>query len=492
MPVDPRTPALVAVGQHTHRPVAGDPATFTDPCSLMVRALEATAEDAGARTLLERLDVLVGIPSFVWHHPDPAGAVAQRLGLSVAHTRRTFPGGTVPQRAVCEAALRVARGECDVVAVVGAEAMKSRDLARRAGIELAWPAATGAADSPVDFEVPDALRDDERALGLALPVLTYALFEQALRRASGRTAPDHRAYLDALSARHRAVAGTNPHAWLPAGEGPATQPGPRNRPIALPYTKLLTSNVAVDMGAAVVVASVEAARRAGVSDDHLVFPVAAAHAREQWYVSERDELSRSLAMSACARELGCEAGAPHLELLDLYSCFPSAVQLACGALGIDAVADPRGTTVTGGMTYFGGPGNNYVTHSIATMAERLRAAPGANGLVTALGWYASTHAWCTYATSPPRDGFGVVDVQGEVDAARLRAVDPAYEGEAELESYTVGYERDGTPSRYVASLRTPAGARTLLGAADPALAATLASEDPLGQVVTARRGSLVL
>lgn len=492
MPTDPRTPAVVAVGQVTHRPSGEDPASLTDPVSLMASALRAAGDDAGGTALLERLDVLVAVPSFVWSDPDPAGVVAARLGVTVGATRRTFPGGTVPQRAVFDAARRIAAGECDVVAIVGAEAMRSRELARRLGVRPEWPTEPGAEPAPLDYEVPDALSDHERSLGLALPVLTYALFEHALRRAKGLDRAAHRELLLALSERQRAVASANPHAWLRDGAGPALPETASNRLVALPYTKLLASNVAVDMGAAVVVASVEAARRAGVDDAHLVFPVAGAHAKEQWYVSERLELSRSLAMAACARALRCDGGAPGVQHLDLYSCFPCAVQLACDAVGIDPVHDERATTVTGGMTYFGGPGNNYVTHSIATMAQRLRERPGSTGLVTGLGWYASTHAWCTYSTTPPTGGFRVADAQAEVDAAPLRAVDPDFEGDGELETYTVGYERDGTPTRVVAAVRTPAGARRLLGADDAALAAELVDADPLGTRVAVRGGRLEL
>lgn len=491
VPTDPRTPAVAAVGQVTHRPRPEDPSSLTDPLSLMASALEAAALDAGSRALLEQVDLLVAVPSFVWSDPDPAGAVAARLGIEVPETRRTFAGGTVPQRVVFDAARRIAAGECDVVCVVGAEAMRSRELARRLQLAPQWPERPDAPSAPVDYEVPDALRDDERALGLALPVLTYALFEEALRRSKGLDREAHEQRLLGLSGSQRAVAAGNPLAWLREATSPPLPPTASNRLVAFPYTKLLASNVAVDMGAAVVIASVEASRRCGVPDEHLVFPLSGAYAKEQWFVSERLELSQSLAMAACARALGCAGGAEGLELLDLYSCFPCAVQLACDALGID-VLDPRGTTVTGGMTYFGGPGNNYVAHSIATMAQRLRAAPGATGLVTGLGWYASTHAWGTYSTVPAATGFRAVDVQAEVDAVELRAVEPTFEGDGELEAYTVGVERDGTPTRLVASVRTPRGARRLLGADDPELAREVLDADPLGQAVSVRSGRLEL
>ena len=498
--MDPRTPVIAGVGQLTHRPSPADPSTWTEPLALMADALALAGDDAsatsGARSaLLERLDVLTAIPGFTWSVADPALATAERLGITARSTRVTYPGGTVPQRAVFDAAARIATGEIEVAAVVGAEAMKSRDLARRAGGRTSWfTQGDGVAAAEVVFEIAaSATDDDERAAGLALPVLTYALFEHALRRGAGRSRAAHAARLGALAARMSAVASTNPDAWIPGPIAPATitTASSSNRMVSVPYTKLLTSNVVVDMGAAVIVCSLGAARAAGVPDDQLVFPLKGAHAKEQWLVSSRDELSRSLAMAACKRTLFGEGlpGPDELALIDLYSCFPCAVQMGAGALGLDVLADERPPTVTGGMTFFGGPGNNYVTHSLATMVARLRERPGATGLVTGLGWYASTHAWGTYSTAPPPSGFRAEDVQGAVDVAPLREVDPAYEGEAVVEAYTVFHDREAGPARVVAALRTPSDARRIVASDDAALAAEVEAADPLDDTVVVRAGT---
>jgi acetyl-CoA C-acetyltransferase len=503
VPLDPRTPVIVGVGQVTSRPTPDDATSWTEPLALMVEALGRAGDDAsGARgvrsSLLERIDVLTAIPSFVWTVPDPARAVADALGLSPASTRMTFAGGTVPQSAIFDAARRIATGELEVAAIVGAEAMKSRDLARRAGGRAAWhEQSADVAQAHVAFEVAQSAVDDhERTAGLALPVHTYALFEHALRRSHGLSRVEHAARLDALATRMSAVATANPHAWLRDTDAALTASTPTgaNRMVSFPYTKLLTSNVVVDMGAAVVVSSLEAARAAGVPDDQLVFPQRGAYALEQWLVSTRTELSQSLAMRACARALfGEEPPSPDdLGLLDLYSCFPCAVQMGGDALGIDVLSDERPPTVTGGMTFFGGPGNNYVTHSLATMTERLRERPGATGLVTGLGWYASTHAWGTYSTTPPEHAFEVADVQWAVDAVPLRPVSPDYEGDAIVESYTVGHDRGAGPTRAIASLRTPGGARRVLATDDAGLAASIEAADPLDATVEVRGAAITL
>ncbi len=502
MPIDKRTPVIVGVGQVTSRPDPADAATQTDPLSLMVGALELAAEDATGTpgthsSLLGRIDELTAIPSFVWHVADPARCVAEAMGITPRATLAASVGGTLPQRVVLDASTRILAGELDVAVVVGAEAIKSRDVARKRGEHSELPEQDPSVPPAREvFAVPDALTDHERSLGLALPVHSYALFEHARRRARGLTREAHLGSLGALAARMSAVASRNEHAWLrtPVSALEVITPSPANRLVSTPYTKLLTSNVVVDMGAAVIVCSLEAARGAGVPEDQFVFPQQGAWGYEQWLISRRRELSQSLAMRWCARALFGDAppSPEEASLLELYSCFPIAVEMACDALGIDPLSDPRPPTVTGGMTFFGGPGNNFATHSIATMVGRLRREPGAIGLVTALGWYASTHVWATYSTTPRPGGLVVHDVRASVEAEPLRDADDGYAGPGDVESYTVGVDRDGAPARTVASVRTPSGARRLVASDDASLAAEVLAADPLGAEVTVSDGSITL
>src|SRR5687767_12259581 len=150
--------------------------------------------------------------------------------------------------------------------------------------------------------------------------------------------------------------------------------------------------------------SVEAAEAAGVSSDQWVFPLGGADAHDHWFVSERDNLHSSPAIAACGRAALALAGVSIDDIthVDLYSCFPSAVQIGAAALGL---AIDRQLTLTGGLTFGGGPGNNYVTHSIAALVEKLRSDPGSLGLVNANGWYVTKHAVGVYGTQPSAQGF---------------------------------------------------------------------------------------
>src|SRR5262249_13703067 len=105
--------------------------------------------------------------------------------------------------------------------------------------------------------------------------------------------------------------------------------------------------------------------------------------------------------------------------IDLYSCFPAAVQIAQRALGL-AADDARPGTVTGGLGFAGGPVNNYPTHAIPATVRRCRAEPESLGLTTALGWYLTKHAAAVWSTRPPAEPFRCEHVQDEVDALPRR------------------------------------------------------------------------
>ena len=210
----------------------------------------------------------------------------------------------------------------------------------------------------------DGVSAFEAGRGVVLPVTVYPLFENALRAAHGWDLAEHRARIGALWSGFSAVAAANPLAWLAEAMTPAeiTEPTATNRMISFPYPKLCTANIRVDQGAAYLVCSVEAARSAGVHEDRWVFPLSGADAHDHWFVSERADLHSSPAIAAAGRAAleAAGVGLDDLGPVDLYSCFPCAVQMGAAALGLPADDPDRPLTVTGGLTFAGGPGNNYV------------------------------------------------------------------------------------------------------------------------------------
>jgi acetyl-CoA C-acetyltransferase len=511
MALDPRTPVVVGVGQVATPADAGlDPAARPEPLDLMTAALLAAAEDCdgaaaggaapAGRTLIGRADSIRVVASLGWSTPNPARMVAARLGLAEgdepAELMVSSIGGNNPQALMHQACLAISRGEREVVLVTGAEAMYARALARRdpARPWLAWATQPEGTPPATLFGVEKAGATElEMQRGVVLPIHAYPLFENALRAANGWTLPEHRARIGALWSRFSEVGAGNPHAWIRAARTPEEimTPGPANRMVSFPYPKLCTANMQVDQGAGFIVCSVAAARAAGVPEERWVFPLAGADANDHWFISERPELHRSpairLAGGAALEQAGL--GIDDIAFVDLYSCFPVVVQMAAAELGL-APDDPgRPLTLTGGLTFGGGPGNNYTSHGIAQAVGALRRAPGSAALVSGLGWYATKHSLGVYASRPPEHGgarpFAWGDVQPAVDALPRCAVAPEASGAVRVETYTVTFDRDGTAERGIVACRTGDGSRAWGNLSDPDALALLCAEEGIG-----RRGDL--
>lgn len=495
MALDPRTPVLVGAGQVLIPP--DDGAELVDrpePVELMARALQEAAADCGPagtgdRLLCKTQSLRVVVP-LSWHYVDPAQLVADRLGIDPPEHALSVIGGNGPQTVVSEAASAVAEGAVEVVAVTGAECTWTLMSARRHPKRpvLTWTIQPAETPAPVPLGVERTpVTDNELAAGLRRPRDVFPLFENALRAAAGEGLDEHEERISRLWARFSRVAASNPHAWSRTVWEPEQlrTVSDDNRMIAFPYPKLMNANDRVDMGAALIVCSLEAARAAGVPDDNMVFPLSGADAHDHWFLSHRKDLHSSPAIAAAGRAAleAAGIGIDDVAHVDLYSCFPCAVQLGAAALGLDLDDAKRPLTVTGGLGFAGGPGNNYVTHSLATMAWRLRSEPGAVGLVTGLGWYATKHAVGLWSSAPGRHRFRHVSPQDEVDAGEQRAPAPTLEGDMTVETYTVVHDRQGRPQRGILALLDAEGRRGWANVTTAAELAELEAEEGCGRNV---------
>jgi acetyl-CoA C-acetyltransferase len=495
--LDPRLPVVVGVGQLTRKP-SGSVAGLPSPPEMMAEALRLAADDSGAgAALLERADSLQCIEAMSWRAPDPAAVVAGFLAITPKERVRHVTGGNSPQSLVNQAAVAITEGRQDVVLITGAEAMYTRRLAAKNGEETGWPKqeADATPDRVVGEDKPGT-SEYESSRSLLVPTQIYPIFECALRAEAGATVADHQVRISELWARFSEVAATNPYAWSPEVRTAEEirRVDDDNRMIGFPYPKLMNSNIQVDQAAAVIVCSVAAAEAAGIPSDRWVFVHSGADANDHWFVSERWSLGRSPAIAANGRHAFELAGigVDDVAHLDLYSCFPSAVEVAALELGIDAMDPARPPTVTGGLCFGGGPGNNYVTHSIAAMVDRLRGDAGAFGLVTANGYYLTKHALGLYSTTPPAQGFRWASGQPDVDASPRREVAPDHEGPVRVEAYTVLHERDGSPQLGIVGALTSEGRRVWANTTEPSLLHALVTEEVDGRAATVAGGQLTL
>jgi len=484
MPLDPRTPVLVGYGQVNQH---DDAPESLEPVELMAAAARQAADPG----VLRAVDAIRVVKVLSCRYRDAGLLLGECIGADNPATAYSPIGGNVPQSLVSQACLDIQNGRAGVVLIAGAEAWRTRMRLRAKGARPDWtqqdesvPMAAGDEDN-VPMAGPAELR-----IKLDRPAYVYPLFEQAVRIAAGESTVDHRRRIGELWAQFNAVAVDNPHAWsrTPRTAAEIWQPGPANRMISWPYPKLMNSNNMVDQGAVVILTSAETAARLKVPTDRWVFPHAGTDSHDTYAIGERDELHRSPAIRiAGARVLKLAgAGIDDIDYVDIYSCFPSAVQIAAAELGLP-VGDPdRPLTVTGGLTFAGGPWNNYVTHSIATMAQRLVANPGSRGLITANGGYLTRHSFGVYSTDPPATEFCWEDVQSVVDREPTRRAVVEWEGVGRVESWTTPHDRDGQPEKAFVAVRTPDENRTLALIDDPAAAEVTVREDIFGTHVVVR------
>lgn len=452
--IDPRTPVLVGVAQYVDRD--SEPERALSPADMLAKVASGAIADSEGRDVAGAIDTVVVIRLFADSSPafrSPFGdytnlprSLANRIGANPRQLIYPPVGGNTPQMMVNRLAERIANGEAEVALIAGCEPLRTQAKAAKAGLKLDWGEDTGDAPDPLEKD-KSMISRHEMAHGIVMPVSVYPLFENAVGHHYGRTPLEHRAAIGRLMAPFTQVAAANPYSALPVERSPdeLITPTDDNRYIGYPYTKYLNSNMFVDQAAAVLMMSSAAADRLGVPADKRVYLHGCADTHEKLLVSDRVDYWSSPAVKVGAAHALAQAGKMPADLshIELYSCFPVAVEIAADMIGI-AHDDPRGLTLTGGLPYFGGPGNNYSTHGIAEMVTRCRAAPGTFGLVFANGGYLTKHGFGVYSTAPTRRAWSRIDpasYQAEIDAMPSPRLVEAPDGEGTVETYTVLFDK---------------------------------------------------
>ncbi len=495
---DDRMPILIGCGQLTQRTAqTGKFDESLDPLQLLVEAATRALADTTAADKLKALIDNISVVRFtadsseagrlpIGQYTNAPRSLGNRIGAKAKREYYTAAGGNTPQFLVNRTAEEIANGETTAALLAGSEDLATMLGALNKGIQLKWGEDAGG--EPIHIgENRRGVNDIERAHALYFPVNAYPLFENGIRGHKKRSVREHQLALGRLFSPFSKVAAANPHAWFPKFRTPEeiATPSENNRYVGFPYTKYMNAIIQVDMAAALVMTNVKTARELGVPESKWVYLHGCADATDIWHVSERVNYYSSPAIRTMGQKAFAMAGktVADLEFIDLYSCFPSAVEIGCAELGI-AEDDPRGLTVTGGLPYFGGAGNNYVMHSIATMMEKVRSKPGAFGMVTANGWYVTKHALGIYSTAPVKGAWKREDpksYQRDIDAMAHPEVDPKPEGDGVVETYTVMHDRGG-PKMGIVIGRLPSGNRFIAHTPnDPATLGDLMERETLGR-----------
>ncbi|KJC59264.1 acetyl-CoA acetyltransferase [Bradyrhizobium sp. LTSPM299] len=490
-----RIPVIVGVGEIVDRPkdiVAG-----LEPLTLLEQALQRAEADSGAKLLgeIQSLDI---VNFLSWRYRDPERQLAQRLGIAPSHLYFGPVGGESPIRYLHEAAQRIARGECSVAAVCGAEAQSTATKAQRAGVALPWTPFAHDVEEPkrgAAFQKPMAV-----ALGVFRPITVYPLYESATAAHWGQTPREALTESGELWSTYARVAADNPNAWLKkhfTGDQ-ITTPTPENRLIAWPYTKLMVANPMVNMGGALILTSLAKARAAGVPEEKLIYPLGGASAEEPRDYLTRDQFVESHSQTVVLKTVMdlIEGDGRKFDAIELYSCFPCVPKMARRTLGLGPDVQP---TVTGGLTFFGAPLNTYMTHAACAMVRKLRSG-GKLGLLYGQGGFVTKHHGVVLSREAPKQALKQ-DISVQAEADRNRRDVPEFtteaQGKGKVEAFTVIYRGNGEVEHGVAMLRTEDNRRTLgrISADDTATLAYLQNMDrtpvgSLGDIVTAGDGIL--
>jgi acetyl-CoA C-acetyltransferase len=454
-----RIPVIIGIGEVKDRPA--DPAQGLEPMALMAEALRRAEADAGS-SLLPRLDALAVVNEVSWPYVDLVGLLCERLGIAPRHREYGPVGGETPVRFLHEAAERISRGESAVAAVCGGEAQYTVAQAQKAGIALPWTPK----DPNAKPRTREYLAELARRHGIDQPIKVYPLYENATQAAWGQTPEQGQAESARLWAMYSEAASRNPDSWIAkrySAEEIAT-PSAGNRMISWPYPKLMVANPLVNQGCAVLLASLEVARAAGIPDHRIVHLRGGAAADEPKDYMRRPHFNSAPAMDVVLETALEMAGgdASRFAAREFYSCFPCVPKMARRKLGLPEDAPP---TVAGGLTFHGAPLNNYMLHAAAGMVRELRgAAPGTLGLLYGQGGFVTQHRSLVLGAGGETD-HPLVTLDRQAEADRRRAAAPeiveGHTGAATVETHTVVFRTDGTPDYGAVVLRLPDGARTM-------------------------------
>lgn len=486
-------PVLIGVGQSLSQ---WDGKTGPDgapsPLSLMAEASKRALADTGAAGLAGAIDTIAVVRIFEdsvrsaphphGHNTNLPGTLARETGTKPSRLIYETVGGQSPQALVNEFARRIHEGEVEAVLISGSEANRASKGARRHNVEINW---ADESDAPYEDRGmgPMMLSREEIKHGLIAPAYFYGLFENAIAAREGRTRSGQRKAMAELFQPFSAVAAKNKYSQFPVEHSIEflSTPSKENYEYADPFLKWFIAQDAVNQGAAAILVSSSKADELGVPEGKRVYLHGGGDAGDD-LISLRPVLDRSWAMDTAVSRALQQAGKTQGDIrhFDLYSCFPCAVFSGAAAVGLDWKTDKRPLTLTGGLPFFGGPGNNYSLHGIAEMAATLRANPGNFGLVLANGGWMTKESAGVYSTTAPK-----VFTPAEPAAKPKQQVEVAIEsGDATLETFTVTHGKAG-PERGIIFARFADGRRVIANNADAATLAVLREEaSPVGRKVT--------
>lgn len=494
--LDPRTPVLVGWSAVSQR--EEDPRLAREALSLMIEASERAGRRCGQPSILKQINRIY-VPKGRWSYDNPAAWIRQAIGAAAASTVLSSVG-VLQQTLIGDACRRIQEGDIETALVVGGDT--GYRILRSAALGIPAPESQQLHPSDPDILLSphEELRHPaELRVGLKMPVGLYAIIHSAFQAKLGGTLESYLSRIATTSSDLSKIAQENPRAWrrtfVPPDE--IRFPSKGNSIQAFPYTKMHCSNWSVDQAAALILTSVENARRCGISESQWIFPVVSTESNHMMQVSTRPELNRCYGAKVAGEYALASAGVEkeNLDFIDLYSCFPAAIEFFAAELGIPL---GRQLTITGGMPFAGGPYNNYVFQSTSRMADLLsdgrqfnnEVARGKTGLISCVSGVLTKQAFAVWSNQPARNGFSFHDLTGEVKrAVEPRKVSMEFTGQASVVGYTSLYEK-GTATKGVIVADADDGCRVVAQTFDASLISQMEKTLFCGSRVNVNEGTM--
>lgn len=455
-------PVIVGASQFTQPKSLSDP---LDPLNLMIKTSEKAFSEAGSDEIKSYIDSIYMVNIQSWSYNDAPGKLSDILKLKPSQKVYLSDGGNTPQMLVNRAVKEISSGNCKAVLITVAEASYSVYRANKGEIKLNWPEKEE--PSYMEGEIWHGTNEFENRYELIIPAYTYAIFDTALRVKSNKSIIEHKQYIGNLFKRFANIASRNPYAWMKPNFSvdDIITPSPKNRNICHPYTKRMCSNVFIDQAGSLIITNESIAKQLKINKQKWVYHMGGSDLQNVFNITQRLFLTDSPASREGVKLALQQAGLKLKDInkFDIYSCFPSIVEIIMDELGLQA-EDPRDLTVTGGLTYFGGPWSNYSLHAIITSIELIQKTPNLIIMVIANGGYNTKQSFGIYGNRPPYRALNKKKeekIQRRILKKCLSLPVEKADGQFKIEGYTLIYNRQGDPLKGIAIGRLNNGKRSL-------------------------------
>ncbi|MFX1391626.1 MAG: hypothetical protein ACFE9Z_16295 [Promethearchaeota archaeon] len=422
-----------------------------DPLHLIAQTSLDALKMCGVDSFRPAIDTIYMTTISSWIYEDAPRDLSKILDISPINKYIAPISGNTPQLLVNKASRSIYKGESKVILIAGGEASYSKYRSKKGQTTLHWPKPPPKTVNKAHKAVIFYLSQFENQYKLNNPSYIYALIETALRAACGRTLKEHQNYIGKLYEKFSKVASENPYAWernqYTAEE--IITPTKNNRKICHPYTKRMVANLYVDQAASLIITSEEIADRAGIDQEKWVYPMGGVDLKNIFYLSQRPKLCDSPAIREGSRLVLNQAGLKleNIDAFDLYSCFPCMVEISKREIGL-AEDDPRDLTITGGLSFFGGPFSSYSLHSIVSAVNLIQKNPTMKIMILANGGYNTAQSFGIYGKehgAKEWDEYSNEKIQNEIFKKSLPEPITKANGILTVEAYTIVYNRVSLP-----------------------------------------------